>query len=94
MSTQHASTTLAKKYQTSQVIWMIFPKEVDMDRPLRVTFGKGLPYAPTLTELIHRRCHRTVHCSQYPYQRLAQIRHTCRALKARTECNDIINART
>ena len=32
--------------------------EVDMDRPLRVTFGKELPYAPTLTELIRCRRHR------------------------------------
>ena len=30
--------------------------KVDMDRPLRVTFGKEPPYAPTLTELI--RCPR------------------------------------
>ena len=27
-------------------------RHVDMDRPLRVTFGKKLRYAPTLTELI------------------------------------------
>ena len=32
--------------------------EVDMDLPLRVTFGKKLRYAPTLTELIRRRRHR------------------------------------
>ena len=32
--------------------------EIDMDRPLRFTFGKELRYAPTLTELIRRRRHR------------------------------------
>ena len=32
--------------------------EVDMDRPLRVTFGKEPRYAPTLTELICCRRHR------------------------------------
>ena len=26
--------------------------DIDMDRPLRVTFGKELRYAPALTELI------------------------------------------
>ena len=32
--------------------------DTDMDRPLRVTFGKEFPYAPTLTELIRCRRHR------------------------------------
>ena len=32
--------------------------DIDMDRPLRVTFGKELRYAPTLTELICCRRHR------------------------------------
>ena len=32
--------------------------DIDMDRPLRVTFGKELRYAPTLTELIRCRRHR------------------------------------
>ena len=32
--------------------------DVRMDRPLRVTFGKGLRYAPTLAELIRCRSHR------------------------------------
>ena len=32
--------------------------DMDMDRPLRVAFGKELRYAPTLTELIRCRRHR------------------------------------
>ena len=32
--------------------------DIDMDRPLRVAFGKELRYAPTLTELIRCRRHR------------------------------------
>ena len=32
--------------------------EVDIDRPLQVTFTKALGYAPTRTELIRCRCHR------------------------------------
>ena len=34
------------------------PPDIDMDRPLRVTFGKEFRYAPTLTELIRCRRHR------------------------------------
>ena len=32
--------------------------DVSMDRPLRVTFGNELRYAPTMAELIRRRRHR------------------------------------
>ena len=32
--------------------------DVSMDRPLRVTFGNELRYAPTMAELIRCRCHR------------------------------------
>ena len=31
--------------------------DIDMDRPLRVAFGKELRYAPTLTEVIRCRRH-------------------------------------
>ena len=33
-------------------------RDVSMDRPLRVTFGNELPYAPTMAELIRCRRHR------------------------------------
>ena len=93
-SLQHTSTTLAMEYQTTHLILMIFPKWTwtapfvlplakifDMPRPGR----SGSPVNAI----------RAVHCSQYPYPRLAQTRRTPQALKAHAVAyTNTINART
>ena len=44
--------------------------KIDMDCPLRVTFGKVLRYAPTLTELIRSRRHRDGTLQPVPLRKL------------------------
>ena len=69
--------------------------DVSMDRPLPVTFGKELRYAPTLAELIRRRRHPDSTLQSVPCLRLVPTRRTRRVLKVHTaKCIDTISART
>ena len=68
--------------------------EMDMDRPLRVTFDKGIRCTPTLTELNRCRHHRDGPLQPVSPPRLARTRHTPRVLRVHTvKYTDIINAR-
>ena len=67
---------------------------IDMDGPLRVSFGKELPYAPTLMELIRCRRHGDGTLQPGPCLRLDRTHRTRRVLKVHTvEYTDTISVR-
>ena len=69
--------------------------DVSIDRPLRVTFGNELRYAPTMAELIRCRRHRDFTLQSVPCRRLGRTRRTLRVLRVHTaEYIDIISAKT
>ena len=70
--------------------------EVDMDRPLRVTFGKELRYAPTLTELIRCRRHRDGTLQLVPLPKVgsntpypSSLKGTHRRVHRHYQCKDL-----
>ena len=69
---------------------------VDMDRPLRVTFGKKLRYAPTLTELIRCRGHLDGTLQAAPLPKvgpntpyLSGLKGTHRQVNQQHQCKDL-----
>ena len=70
--------------------------DIDMDRPLRVTFGKELRYAPTLTELIRCRSHRDTTLQPVPLLKVglntpypSSLKGTHRRVHRHYPCNDL-----
>ena len=69
---------------------------IDMDRPLRVTFGKELRYAPTLAELIRCRRHRDGTLQSVPLPKVepntaypSSLKGTHRRVHRHYQCNDL-----
>ena len=69
--------------------------DIDMDRPLRVTFGKELRYAPTLTELIRCRRHRDGTLQSVPLPKVgpntrcpSSLKGTHRGVQRHYQCKD------
>ena len=70
--------------------------DIDMDRPLRVTFGKELRYAPTLAELIHCRLHRDGELQSVPVPKVGpntryplSLKGTHRRVHQHYQCKDL-----
>ena len=70
--------------------------DIDMDRPLRVTFGKELRYAPTLTELIRCQRHRDGTLKSVPLPKFgpntwypSSLKGTQRQLHRHCQCKDL-----
>ena len=70
--------------------------DIDMDRPLRVTFGKELRYAPTLAELIHCRRHRDSKLQSVPVPKVGpntpyplSLKGTHRRVHPHYQCKDL-----
>ena len=75
-----------------------FP-DIDMDRPFRVTFGKELRYAPTLTELIRCRRHRDGTLQPVPLPKVgpntlysSSLKGTHRPGHRHYQCKDLTSA--
>ena len=70
--------------------------DVGMDRSLRVTFGKELPYAPTLAELIRCRRHRDGTLQSVPLPKVGPntpypsiLKGTHRRVHRHYQCKDL-----
>ena len=70
--------------------------DVDMDRPLRVTFGKELHYAPTFTELIRCQRHREGTLQPVPLPKVgpntpypSRLKGTNRRVHRHYQCKDL-----
>ena len=70
--------------------------DIDMDRPLRVTFGTELRYAPTLAELIRCQRHRDGTLQSVPLPKVgpntpypSSLKGTHRRVHGHYQCNDL-----